>query len=123
MSDNGPLLDPDARYEFSGEELERLLTEMAGATSGVFLREDPTKVMPTEAIEIAMREYVEATPESFRRLDPDEVRIGVSLEGAKSFCAEDSPGWGAIGFQEITEKLVAQLEARGIVAPFRPDTD
>lgn len=122
MSESGPLLNPDARYEFSGEELERLLTEMAGATSGVFLREDPTKVMPTEAIEISMKEYVGATPEAFQPLDPDQVRIGVSLEGAKSFCAEGSPGWGAIGLQEITEKLIAQLEARGIIAPFRPDT-
>lgn len=120
MSESGPLLNPDARYEFSGEELERLLTEMAGATSGVFLREDPTKVMPDQAIVIAMREFIDATPEAFKALDPEQVRIGVSLEGAKSFCS-DRVAWGAIGLQEITEKLISQLEARGMVPPFRPE--
>lgn len=122
MADDGPMLNPDARYEFSGEELERLLTELGGAVSGVFLREDPTKVMPTEAIVIRMREYIEATPESFKALDPESVRLSVSIEGAKSFCS-DSPGWGAMGLQEITEGLEGQLAARGIVPPFRPDTD
>jgi hypothetical protein len=113
------MLNPDARYEFSGEELERLLGEMAGATSGVFLREDPTKVMPSQQVEIAMREFIDATPESFEALDPEKVRIGVSLEGAKSFCS-DSAGWGAIGLQEITEGLEGQLAARGITPPFKP---
>lgn len=122
MAKDGPMLNPDARYEFTGKALETLLTEMAGATSGVFLREDPTKVMPDQAIVIAMREFIDASPEAFKALDPDEVRVGVSLEGAKSFCS-DSSGWGAIGYQEITEKLISQLEARGIVPPFRPDTD
>lgn len=121
MSESSPLLNPDARYEFSGEGLERLLGEMAGAASGVFLREDPTKVMPTEQVEIAMKEFIAATPEAFQALDPEQVRIGVSLEGAKSFCAEGSPGWGAIGLQEITEKLIGQLEARGVIPPFRPE--
>lgn len=122
MGDSEPFLNPDARYEFTGEQLEVLLTEMSGAVSGVFMREDPAKVMPTEAIVIGMRAYISATPESFVELDPEQVRISVSLEGAKSFCAEGSPGWGAIGLQEITEKLIAQLEARGVIPPFRPDT-
>lgn len=119
MPSDSPNLDPDARYEFSGEELEALLTEVGGAISGVFLREDPTKVMPTEAILKGLHEFILATPESFKALDPDMVRIGVSLEGAKSFCST-SAGWGAVGYQEIEEALFGQLAARGIDPPFKP---
>lgn len=49
------------------------------------------------------------------------VTIGLSLEGAKSF-ASDSSGWGAIGYQEIEEAIVAALSARGIERPYRPDS-
>lgn len=60
-------LDPDGRYEFTGADLVTLLTEVGGAVSGVFLREDPTKVMPTEAILIGLREYVAASPDTFEK--------------------------------------------------------
>jgi hypothetical protein len=63
-------LDPNARYTFTGEELVRLLTEVGGAVAGVFLREDPTKVMPTEAILLGLREYIAASPDAF-----DDMRV------------------------------------------------
>lgn len=53
----------NARYDFSGEELVRLLTEAAGATSGVFLQQDPEKVMPGEDVLLAVQAWaIETTP-------------------------------------------------------------
>lgn len=67
---NGPDdlgINPDARFEFTGRELVTLLTEVGGAVSGVFLREDPTKVMPSEAIVIGLREYIAASQDTFQK--------------------------------------------------------
>ena len=52
------LLPADERYMFSGPELGSMLLEVAGATSGVFLRRDPTLVMPAEEVEGAVFHWV-----------------------------------------------------------------
>lgn len=57
----------DAHYEFSGAELKTLLGEVAGATSGVFLREDPGKEMPSVEVAEALEAFLVASWPTFAR--------------------------------------------------------
>jgi hypothetical protein len=50
----------------------------------------------------------------------DEILVFVSLEGAKSWVS-DSPGWGAIGQQELEEKISRALQQRGLHPPYKPE--
>lgn len=57
-----PLLEGE-NYSFTGAQLAELLLQAAGAASGVFLREDPQKVMPTDQVTLAVHAWaVETTP-------------------------------------------------------------
>lgn len=49
----------------------------------------------------------------------DAITVCISVEGAKSFVS-DSPGWGAMGNQEVTEALLDSLLRLGLKPPFAP---
>lgn len=73
-TDSGKPIDPEGFYVLRGDSLRRFLWEAGGAVAGVFLREDRDKVMPTEAINEVLEQYVERTPEiAEAALAPDTV--------------------------------------------------
>jgi len=65
-----PILDED-RYEFTGLRLREMLFEVAGTASGVFLREDPDKVMPLSEVAKAVQGWAIVRAEMFAAAHQD----------------------------------------------------